>query len=102
MIDARKTLTAVAAATALLAATASLSTPAQAEHGRNAAIIGGLAAGALVGGALANGGYNEPGYARPAYGPAPVYDGGDCHFERQRVVDEYGNYAGTRRVRVCD
>ena len=59
--------------------------PSEARHGRNAAAIGGFAAGAIVGAAAAsaaNGGYyyREPGYAPGyydsgyyAYEPAPVY-----------------------------
>jgi len=70
--------------------------PANAEHGRNAAIAGGaaagLAAGVIAGGALASqpsyyGGPYAPG---PAYAPGPVY-GDDCRIIRHRVwVEGYG------------
>jgi hypothetical protein len=46
-------------------------TPSEARGGRNAAEIGGFAAGALVGAAVA-GSYNN-GYYGPAYGYGPVY-----------------------------
>lgn len=59
-------------------------TPSQAAHGRNAAAIGGFAAGALVGAAAANTNYGyyygdgpyyayAPGYYAYDYAPAPVY-----------------------------
>lgn len=48
-----------------------MASPSQAEHGRNAAAIGGFVAGAAVGAAVANSNngyyYDQPGYA---YGPA--------------------------------
>jgi hypothetical protein len=88
--------TAVAALTGALAIAAA--TPSQARHGRNAALIGGFAAGALIGAAAANNGYyygpgyyyDEPGYTYApypyddapdayAYEPAPVY-GGPRHY----------------------
>jgi hypothetical protein len=69
-----------AAALALSGALAvTAATPSQARHGRNAALIGGLAAGALIGAAAANassGYYYGPGYYYEpdyAYEPAPVY-----------------------------
>jgi hypothetical protein len=70
-----------------------MASPSQARHGRNAALIGGLAAGALIGAAAANAnngyyygggpyygpsyGYYAPGYYDYgyAYEPAPVYSG---------------------------
>ncbi|MBV8446465.1 MAG: hypothetical protein JO124_00610 [Hyphomicrobiales bacterium] len=80
--------------------------PANAEHGRNAAIAGGaaagLAAGVIAGGALASqpsyyGGPYAPG---PAYAPGPVY-GDDCRIIRHRVwVEGYGWQF--RREEVCD
>jgi hypothetical protein len=45
-------------------------TPSEARDGRNAAVIGGFAAGALVGAAVAN---SNNGYYGPAYGYGPVY-----------------------------
>ena len=80
--------------------------PVQAEDGRNAAAIGGLAAGALLGGAIAGG---QPAYgpryrAAPVYG-APVYEeeyAPVCHFERQAIVNSWGEVVRYRRVRVCD
>ncbi len=78
------------------------SLPANAEHGRNAAIAGGaavgLAAGAIAGGALASQPYGY--YQGPAYAPGPVY-GEDCRVIRHRVwVEGYGWQF--RREEVCD
>jgi hypothetical protein len=63
-----------------------MATPSQARHGRNAALIGGFAAGAVIGAAAANNyygpgdGYYDDGYAYApdyagayAYEPAPNY-----------------------------
>ncbi|MBV9111579.1 MAG: hypothetical protein JOY67_02035 [Hyphomicrobiales bacterium] len=80
--------------------TASL--PANAEHGRNAAIAGGaaagLAAGVIAGGALASQPYGA--YPGPAYAPGPVY-GDECRVIRHRVwVEGYGWQF--RREEVCD
>lgn len=48
--------------------------PSEARGGRNAAAIGGFAAGALLGAAVAGGGYyGGPGYYGPGYGYAPGY-----------------------------
>jgi len=43
----------------------------------------------------------------PYYYPAPVYGGygygyGGCYIARQPMYDDWGNYLGNRRVRVCD
>jgi hypothetical protein len=104
-----KTLTALAAAATLTVAAVAMPQPAQARGGRIAAgIIGGLAAGAIIGGIASqngyynngyygNGYYGGPGYA---YGPAPVYYGPHCWWQRDRVWDGYG--WRLRRVRVCD
>jgi hypothetical protein len=62
-----------------------------------AGVIGGLAVGAIVGSQANRGYYGGPGYYEPGY--QPVY--GACHIERQRVVDQYGNYH-VRRIRVCE
>lgn len=97
-------LASIATGALLLAA----SVPAQAEHGRNAAAIGGLAAGALIGGAIAGAGrpaYDPGYYPAPAYG-APVYEEEYappvCHFERQAIVNAWGEVVRYRRVRVCE
>ncbi|MDP1556990.1 MAG: hypothetical protein Q8L84_16145 [Hyphomonas sp.] len=87
---------AVAALTGAIAlATA---TPSEARRGRNAAVIGGIAAGVLLGAAVANanrgyyygpGYYPGPGYAYepvyeyygpPAYGPVPYYNQGPRYY----------------------
>ncbi len=74
----------------------SLATPASAQYYRGggwgpgpavaAGVIGGMALGAAAAGA-ANG---------PYYGPGPA-----CWVERRPVYDEYGNFIGRRRMRVC-
>lgn len=78
--------------------------PAQARNGGAiaAGVVGGLALGAIAGSAAANagGGYGY-GYGYPAYAaPAPAYGG--CYMTRQATYDPYGNFAGYRRVRVCE
>ena len=89
-----------AAATLAGALAVAMATPSQARHGRNAALIGGFAAGALIGAAAANGGY---GYYGPGYGYyGPGYAGGPygpCYWQRQRFWDGYG--WRVRNVRVC-
>ncbi len=57
---------------------------AQAKDGRNAALIGGLAAGAILGGVIAQGA-RSPAYAAPAYGydNAPAYRG-QTYYPAQR------------------
>lgn len=80
------------------AMTLAASTPSDARRGRNAALIGGLAAGALIGAAAANanrGYYYAPGYyygpgyayepvyeypAPPVYVPGPYYDQGPRYY----------------------
>jgi hypothetical protein len=80
---------------------------AKAAEGRNAALLGGFAAGALVGGAI---GSTAPHYYAPA--PAPVYvappppppppaDYASCGYEQRPVYDRWGYFAGYRPVRVC-
>jgi hypothetical protein len=97
----RKTLTAIAAAATLTLAIVAAPQQAEARHGRNAAIIGGLALGALAGAAIANGGYYyAPG---PAYYYAPgpgYYYGPRCYWTHQRYWS--GRHWHSRRVRVCD
>lgn len=63
----------------------------------------GLSTGAAVGigvGAAALGilGAAAAANSAPAY---PVYGGG-CYIVRQPMYDDFGNYLGRRRVRVCD
>lgn len=88
---------------ALGAASLASTAPAQAREGGAiaAGVIGGLALGAIAGSAAANAGPGY-GYGYPAYAaPAPVYGGG-CYLTRQATYDPYGNFAGYRRVRVCE
>ena len=69
-----RTMTKYAAALTLVGALALVAaTPSQARHGRNAAAIGGFAAGALIGAAAANAN-NGYYYYAPGYGYAPGYD----------------------------
>jgi hypothetical protein len=91
----KKILIATAAAATLVIASVAAPQQAEARHGRNAAIFGGLAAGALLGAAVANGPYY-------GYGPGPyaAYYGPDCYWTRHRVWTDYG--WRWRRVRVCD
>jgi hypothetical protein len=56
-----------------------------------AGVLGGMALGAAAASAA------QPRY----YAPAPVY-GGDCWIERRPVYDNWGNYIGRRRIRVCE
>ena len=65
-------------------------TPSEARGGRNAAAIGGFAAGALVGAAVA-GSYNN-GYYGPSYGYAPGYYAEPYAYEAEPV------YVAPRRV----
>jgi hypothetical protein len=96
MLNLKKTGMAVAAAALLAAATIVAPQPAEARGGAVAAgIIGGLAAGALIGAAAAHP-YYGPGY----YGPAPVYYGPNCWWQRERFWDGWG--WRVRRVRVCN
>jgi len=68
---------------------------AQAKDGRNAALIGGLAAGALVGGAIAQG-TRSPAYGAPAYGydnaPAYGYDNAPVYQGRTYYPAQRGGY----------
>jgi hypothetical protein len=82
-----RTVLKYAGALALTGALAlAMATPGQARNGRNAALIGGFAAGAVVGAAVANGGYyGGPGYyygpGPYAYGPAYGYGPGAYAYE---------------------
>jgi hypothetical protein len=55
-----------------------------------AGVLGGMALGAAAAGAA-----QGPVYAAPGYG-------GGCWVERRPVYDDWGNYIGRRRVRVCE
>ena len=96
----------IASACAGLFALGAASLPANAEHGRNAAIAGGaaagLAAGVIAGGALASQpAYPSPYYPGPAYGPGPAYSDEGCQVIRHRVwVEGYGWQM--RDEQVCD
>lgn len=100
---------------------------AEAKKGRNAALIGGLAAGALIGGALIGSqrpAYASPNYGQPVYAPQPVYRPQpvytqpaygrpvygqqyveveqDCFQVRERVWDRNrGRYVNVRRT-ICE
>jgi len=103
-----KTLTAVTAAAALVAATAFAPVDAYARPRGGAiaaGIIGGLAAGAILGGAIANsrayGGYAPVGgYAPyPAYAaPYPVGCPGG-YWARRPLYNPYGEFVGYSRPR---
>jgi hypothetical protein len=79
-----------------------MATPSQARHGRNAAVIGGFAAGAVAGAAIANSGYYydngyyyaDPGYDYGyAYEPAPVYvEPYDAYAYEPAPVYRYRNW----------
>lgn len=89
-----KTLTAIAAASALMLATFAAPQQAEARHGRVAAgIIGGLAVGTLLGAAAANGGYY---YAPP---PPYYYYAPRCYWRWERYWN--GWRWRSHRVRVC-
>lgn len=104
----KKTILALAATATIVAGTFAAPTGAEARSGRNAAIIGGVAAAAIIGGAvIAN---SQPRY----YAPAPGYvaydgyyaryphrcDGG--YWARRPVYDRWGNVRGWSRPRfIC-
>lgn len=85
----KKIATASIAALTLGVSIAASSAPAEARWGRNAAFFGGAAAG-LVGAAI---------IANRAYA-APVYGG--CWIEKRAVYNAWGDFAGYRRIRVCN
>ena len=94
--------TAAAALAALAMAATVAATPAQAGNGRNAA----FAAAPWAAGARRprRGRDGRASLRRPAgllRQPAPRYRR-TCWTERQPVYDAWGDYAGTRRVRVCN
>lgn len=121
-----------AAAAAMTGALAlSLATPSEARDGRNAAAIGGFAAGAVVGAAVAGsanngyyqdrgyyarrGYYAEPGYAyegyayepryAPSYDPAAVapypYEATPRYYPRSRNRTPCGGSPGSVNYRPC-
>lgn len=90
----KKIATGTLAALALGVTLAASTAPAEARWGRNAAFFGGLAAGAIVAGAA------SAAYASP-YHAAPVYHGA-CWSERRAVYNSWGDFAGYRRIRVCN
>ncbi len=125
----RKTLTAAVAALAV--SSGALATVGSAEAGQRygrhhgyhrgaaagpviAGVIGGLALGALAASASRRSHAYDSGYG---YAPAPVYGRGyaqsgygysddygyrsQCFVQKQAVYDNWGNYAGSRKVRVC-
>ena len=65
----------------------------------------GLSSGAAIGlgvGAAALGILGAAAAANAHPAPAPVYDAGECYWVRRPMYDDWGNYIGRRRVRVCD
>jgi hypothetical protein len=90
----------VIGAVAALSLSSAFSTPASAwcngwgcgGGNAGAAAAAGLIGGLALGAAAANA--NQPGYyAAPAYG--------GCWIERRPVYDQWGNFIGRRRIRVC-
>jgi hypothetical protein len=87
----RKTLAAAVVVATFGAVVAASTAPASAKpfgfgfgHGHGFGLLGG---GLLLGAAVA--------------ATAPRY-GYDCYIAHQQVYDDYGNYVGVRRVRVCN
>lgn len=95
----KKTLIAIAAAATVTLATVAAPQPAEARHGRNGALIGGLAVGALLGAAVASGPYGYGYGPGPYYASGPAYYGPGCYWTRDRVWTGYG--WRWHRVRVC-
>jgi hypothetical protein len=107
-----KTVLKYAAAAALTGALALAAvSPSQARDGRNAAAIGGFAAGALIGAAVANSAnrgayyYDEPGYA---YAPGPyaqgpyAYEPGPTYYVAPAPRYYYGGPYSSRKERSCN
>ncbi len=93
----RKIFAGAFGAIALAVAATAGAAPAEARSGRNAAIIGGIAAGALFAGAIAA--HSAPRYGY-GYGYGYVH-APSCWRERQPVIDPWGNVVRYRVVRVC-
>ena len=81
-------------AVATMAGASFTATPASAQRGVAAGVVGGLIGGAIIGGAIAS--------SRPAYGgPVYVEDAPPpCRMVRERFWDGYG--WRFRRVEVCN
>jgi hypothetical protein len=104
----KKAILAIAAAAIITAGTLAAPKPAEARGGRNAAIIGGVAAAAIIGGAIAAN--SRPSYYPPAPGYV-AYDGYyarypiSCpggYWARRPVYDRWGNVRGWSRPRfIC-
>lgn len=90
MINFRKTLVAALAVATLAGAVAATSTEASAYGFHHWGW--GFGAAAIA----------APGLAIAASQPHYYDDGYGCYFARQAVADEYGNFIGYQRVRVCD
>jgi len=118
-----KTILKYATAVTLTGALAlAAATPSEARNGRNAALIGGLAAGAVVGAAVANsynngyyngyygsgyGYYAEPGYVYdPGYGPdyayEPVYVDPAPRYYRYRNSENCNTSPASSRYGACN
>lgn len=117
----KKFSTLVAASLAITGALFGNVEQASARDGQNAAFFGGLATGAILGGAFVgqSHGYNNDEYYnrdydqyptyRPAYRSYSAYDDDEapvvvrhCYRVRREVYDDWGDFAGYRRVKVCN
>ena len=92
----KKIATGTLAALTLGITLAASSAPAEAKFGRNAAFFGGLAVGALAIGAASHA------YAAPSYGGGYYVSGGNCWTEKRAVHNNWGDFVGYRRIRVCN
>ena len=115
----------VAAVVTLTGAIAlAMATPSEARRGRNAAVIGGIAAGVLLGAAAANanqgyyygpgyspGYYYEPGYAYepvyeypapPVYAPGPYYPAPRYYYRQGGNGSGCGGSPGLPNFRPCN
>ena len=68
--------------------------------GRRGIDPGAAAAVGIIGGVIGAMGAAAAADAGPVYGPAPVYGG--CYWVRRPVYDDWGNYIGRQKMRVCD
>lgn len=104
----KKAILGIAAAATIAVGTLGPATDAEARGGRNAAIIGGVAAAAIIGGAIAAN--SQPRYYAPAPGYV-AYDGyyaryphacRGSYWARRPVYDRWGNVRGWSRPRfIC-